>query len=155
MSAWRLLPLLLLASCTTTEEVVDEFGTVKPSAYTIVSSSNIPVSAANAASQEQAKQFRLGEKRVDLQANGKWTVRNAVAHTRLQCANYETGVQAGKGDASCSAVEWFTPVEYVTRRSQCNSASLIHTGEGKFKGMKSQFPGINCVRVVVRCEGNC
>ncbi len=155
MTAWRLLPLLLLASCTTSEQVVDEFGTVKPNNFTVVSSSNIAVSPGSASNGEQARQFRLGESRVDLQPNGKWTVRNAVVHTRLQCANYETGVQAGKGDASCSAVEWFTPVEYVTRRQQCNSATLIHTGEGKSRDMKNRFSDINCVRVVVRCEGNC
>jgi hypothetical protein len=154
MTAWKLVPLLLLASCATPEPVVDEFGTVKPGNFTITSSVNIPL-AADQASTSEGKVFRLGDSRVELQPSGAWSVRNSVVHSRLRCANYETGVQAGKGDAACSSVEWFTPVEYVSRRSQCNSAPLVHTGEGQFKGMKPLFTDTNCVRVVVRCEGNC
>lgn len=84
-----------------------------------------------------------------------WQVSGWVNHGRLRCATYEMGIQLGRGNPDCSAVEWLTDVEYVTRLRHCNSAKRLHTGDGRFSGMPNRLEGASCVRAVVRCEGAC
>ena len=93
--------------------------------------------------------------RGEIRTTGAWSISNTVVHTRLRCATYETGIQLGKGDPACSQVQWLTNVQYGTRQTHCNSATLVHTGGGEFSGMAGVIEAATCVRVVTRCMGTC
>jgi hypothetical protein len=88
-------------------------------------------------------------------AGGAWHMQREVHHGRLRCGSYETGIQIGRGAPACSAVEWLTDIEYVTRLRHCNSASRVHAGQGRFPGLADSLQDVSCVRIAVRCEGAC
>ncbi|UCC56703.1 MAG: hypothetical protein JSU75_02790 [Gammaproteobacteria bacterium] len=90
-----------------------------------------------------------------LDETGIWQFSMEVHHGRLRCATYETGIRLGKGNPACSNVEWLTGIEPVSRLRHCNSATRIHAGGGEISRAASRFAETSCVRVVVRCEGNC
>jgi hypothetical protein len=90
-----------------------------------------------------------------VQASGSWNISAEVRHDRLRCATYETGIRLGQGDASCKEIEWLTDVQYGTRMTQCNGATLIHSGGTRLSLPPSSIGTANCVGVVVRCTGAC
>ena len=143
----RALPLLLLSACTTIGEQGDD------NAARVVATRDLVLQAA--AGPPRAWEFQRGETRGRIDENGSWTLRHAVSHHRLLCATYQTGIQVGRGNPACSQVEWLTDVEYTGRRQQCNSATLLHSGNGEFRDFDTRFPSASCVRIVTRCEGNC
>jgi len=88
-------------------------------------------------------------------SDGEWTIKGAVAHSRLRCATYELGVQLGKGAPACLNIEWFSETSYGTRQQQCNSVTMTHSGGGQSEVIKSKIQEATCVRVVLRCTGTC
>jgi hypothetical protein len=154
---WKLLPIILLASCAATdhnEAVSDKNGT---GTYRIVNTLDVPLKLSSKPDTEKAvsKEFSQGETRGRIQQTGAWNISSAVVHTRLRCGTYETGIQLGKGNQACTDVEWLTDIDYGTRRTHCNSAALVHTGGGESAKMADLFETSTCVRVVTRCEGAC
>lgn len=154
---WKLLPIILLASCTSTDHKNAVSDVDEPETYRIVNILDFPLKLSPRTSTDQAvsKEFSQSEAQGSIQQTGAWNIRSAVVHTRLRCGTYETGIQLGKGNPACSNVEWLTDIDYRTRRTHCNSATLAHTGSGEFANMAELFGASTCVRVVTRCEGVC
>jgi len=153
---WRLLPLILLASCAANETR----GTApegRLAGYRIVNIVDVPLSQASRSGVEQipTREFQRGDTLGALRESGAWNIRAAVKHPRVRCATYETGIQLGAGERDCSGVRWMTNVEFGTRRTQCNNATAVHTGGGALTGAGSLFSSSTCVRVVTRCVGAC
>ncbi len=86
---------------------------------------------------------------------GNWSVEALVTHTRLRCSTYEIGIQLGRGNPDCIAVNWLTNAQYGTSERQCNSASMIHAGDGTLPVSREQVVTASCVRVLTRCTGAC
>jgi hypothetical protein len=124
-------------------------------ASTIVSMADTPLQQATPGSHGADWVFEAGAIRGAVEESGAWNIRAEVAHKRLRCATYETGIRLGVGDASCDKVDWLTEVQYGTRQTQCNGATVIHAGRGSFDLPRSTIAPVNCVRVVVRCSGAC
>lgn len=154
---WKLLPLILLVSCTSTSHKETTSAGNGPARHRIVSTLNVPLNQSSKFNTKQplTREFLRGGTRGWIQQTGAWHISNAVVHTRLRCAIYETGIQLGKGNPACSNVEWLTNVNYGTRRTHCNNATLVHTGGGEFTNVADHFETSTCVRVVIRCEGIC
>ena len=154
---WRLLLIILLTSCTTTDHKETASDENSPDGHRIVNVLDIPLNLSSQPSTEQplAREFSRGETQGWIQQTGAWHISSTVVHTRLRCATYKTGIQLGKGNPACSNVEWLTNVDYGTKRTHCNSATLVHTGGGEFANMTDLFEASTCVRVVIRCGGVC
>jgi hypothetical protein len=155
---WRLLPALVLVSCAAQEpedSVVAEGRNSNSSR--IVGTLDLPLTPASTsgARQPATKEFQGRSTRGRISESGTWSISTTVTHTRLRCATYETGIQLGQGNADCSNVRWLSAVQFGTRQTHCNSATLIHTGGDELAGMKDTFEASNCVRVVTRCNGAC
>lgn len=88
-----------------------------------------------------------------VKGSGDWSLRTEVSHRALRCATYETGIQLGTGDSACTRVDWLGDPDFATRRTQCNGATLIHSGGGTLP--QSAVEPANCVRVLIRCTGAC
>lgn len=152
---WKLLPVLFLVSCAAQEPddtVPEARGSESPR---IVGTLDLPLSPNAGAQQPATKEFQRRDTRGWIRETGTWRISAAVAHTRLRCATYETGIQLGQGNADCSDVQWLTAVQFGSRQTHCNSAMLIHTGGGELAATKGTFDVSNCVRVVIRCNGAC
>jgi hypothetical protein len=154
---WRLLPALLLVSCAAQQPGEDASEGRSSETSRIVGTLDLPLTPAPApgARQPVTKEFQGRDTRGRVNESGAWSIRTAVTHTRLRCATYETGIQLGRGNADCSTVRWLSPLQLGTRQTQCNSATLIHTGGGELALPKDTFDVSNCVRVVTRCNGAC
>jgi len=87
-------------------------------------------------------------------SDSNWIIKGRVPHSRLLCVTYELGVQLGKGAPACLNVKWITAVHYGTRRSQCNSAEMQHTGGGEVPEFKTRLLEATCVRIVTKCSGD-
>lgn len=158
---WKLLPIILLVSCTATDHKGTAADGNSTDGHRIVNTLNLPLNQATKPGTGQAlsREFSRGGTQGWIQQTGDWHISRQVVHTRLLCATYETGIQLGKGNGigkqACSNVEWLTDVQYGTRRTHCNSATLVHTGGGEFANMTDLFDDSTCVRVVTRCRGVC
>ena len=154
---WKLLPILLLASCAVTEPRETDSNEDGTAGFRIVSTLDLPLSLSSKPSTGEpvTKEFQRRDTRGWIRATGAWTISSTVVHTRLRCATYETGIQLGAGDPGCSQVEWLTNADYGTRQTHCNSATLIHAGGGELADMDGIFDAATCVRVVTRCAGTC
>jgi hypothetical protein len=157
---WRLLAALLLVSCAAQEpkEPNDPAAEGRsPDSPRMVGTLDLPLTPAPAAGVRTPamKEFQGRDTRGQVNASGTWSIRTAVTHRRLQCANYETGIQLGQGNADCSNVRWLSTVQFGTRQTHCNSATLIHTGGGDLPVPMDAVAASNCVRVVTRCLGAC
>jgi hypothetical protein len=155
---WRLLPALVLVSCAAQEpddSVVAEGRNSNSSR--IVGTLDLPLipASTSGARQPATKEFQGRGTRGRISESGTWSISTTVTHTRLRCATYETGIQLGQGNADCSSVRWLSAVQFGTRQTHCNSATLIHTGGDELAGVKDTFEVSNCVRVVTRCNGAC
>ena len=154
---WKLLPIILLASCTASDHRGTASDENSPDGHRIASTLNVPLNPSSKSNTGQPliREFSRGRTKGWIQQTGAWNISSAVVHTRLRCATYETGIQLGKGNPACTNVEWLTNVDYGTRRTHCNSATLVHTGGGEFANMANLFEASTCVLVVIRCEGVC
>jgi len=154
---WRLLPIVLLASCAANEALDSAAEGQRPDSPRVVNQVDLPLapSSNKAAEQATAKRFRLRDTRGSIQESGAWRIAVPVSHARLRCATYETGIQLGEGDPACSEVRWLTDLEVGTRQTQCNAATVIHSGGGESAAIKDSVAAANCVRVVTRCDGPC
>ena len=154
---WRLLPIILLVSCAANESSETASGEDRANNYRIVNTRDIPLDLSSKPGTDQplTKEFHQRDTRGWIRETGTWSISNAVVHTRLRCATYETGIQLGKGNPACSNVKWLTDIDYGTRQTHCNSATLVHAGGGEFADMKGILEASTCVRVVVRCAGPC
>lgn len=90
-----------------------------------------------------------------LREDGTMHVESPVAHRGLLCGAYELGLRFGEGRPDCSNVEWLTPVTYLTRHQQCNSATVPHQGTIRIPEVRQEFPRVSCAQLVVRCKGRC
>jgi len=88
-----------------------------------------------------------------LSTDASWQIKGRVGHNRLLCATYELGVQLGKGAPACLNVKWIPGVYFGTRKNQCNSSTVLHTGGGEVPEFKTQLHQATCVRVVTNCFG--
>lgn len=122
---------------------------------TTVSMLDSPLLRATPGSDATDRVFQVGAIRGSVQESGAWNIRAEVPHRPLRCATYETGIRLGKGDAACNKVEWLTDVQYGTKQVQCNGATMIHSGGGRFNLPPAAIAPANCARVVVRCTGAC
>ncbi len=154
---WRLLPIILLASCAATgpENTASDPNT--STNQRTVNVVEIPLAAFSGSKvdADSSRGFSRGDTQGTIRGNGSWELRRPVTHTRLRCATYETGIQLGRGTPACSQVEWLTDVTYGSNRKHCNNATLIHNGNGRFENPDNTFERANCVRVVTRCTGPC
>lgn len=155
---WRLLPALLLVSCTTQQSQEIASDTQSPDdSSRIVGTLDLPLSPTghSGTGQPAPRAFRGRDIQGQVYESGAWTIRTAVTHTRLRCATYETGIQLGKGNPDCSVVQWLSDAQFGTREMHCNSATRIHTGGGELDAPIDTLEAANCVRVVTRCFGPC
>ena len=160
---WRLLPVCLLfsscllVSCAVTDQQQSASDENQPAQGRVVRQFELPLvsSAQTIIGQPSRSTFQIQGMQGWLDETGTWHIRGEVRHGRLRCANYETGIQLGRGNPGCSTVEWLTDVEYATRMRHCNSAKRLHVGDGRFSGTANRLEGVSCVRVAVRCEGTC
>ena len=90
-----------------------------------------------------------------LREDGTMHLRSPVAHRGLLCGTYELGLRFGDGKPDCSNIEWLTPVTYLTRHQQCNSAIVPHEGTANLPGLRQNFSRVSCAQLVVRCKGRC
>ena len=139
--------LILIAGCATDQSANGDAARVAPR---IVKQIDLPLMRGG-----DTKTFQSAAARGWIKGSGDWNLRTEVTHTRLRCATYESGIQIGRGNASCSKVEWLTEPQYRTRQTQCNGATRIHSGDGRIDLSRSATESANCVRVVVRCTGAC
>ena len=154
---WKLLPVCLLVSCAVNDQQQPAGEENPPHQFRIVRQVELPVesSAEIINGQSARKTFHRQGVQGWLDETGAWRIEGEVHHGRLRCANYEMGIQLGRGNPACADVEWLTGVEYATRVRHCNSASRVHAGGGEFSDMANRFNEVSCVRVLVRCEGAC
>lgn len=147
---WRLLPVLLLVSCATDDQNQTDRGR-------IVRLIELPLASAreSVAGQPSRRTFEKQGIQGWLDETGAWQIKAEIHHGRIRCGTYETGIQLGRGNPACSDAEWLTGVQFVHRQLQCNSATRLHRGSGRFSEAASRLAEVSCVRLVVRCEGAC
>lgn len=152
---WKVLPLLLLTACAGKE--TSQRDTSASEGARIVSRDEIPLlpGPVTDPSQPPVMEFRRGDTQGVLRDTGRWEFSAKVTHSRLFCATYETGVQFGTGNPTCTEVRWLTPVEFGSRLTHCNNAKRIHNARGEFSTLQGNLDVLTCARVVVRCEGSC
>lgn len=154
---WKLLPLCLLVSCAVNEQQQPAGGENQSAQGRIVRQLELPVAVSAQTIDGRSPRKTFGSQGMQgwLDDTGAWQLKGEVHHGRLRCGSYQTGIQLGVGNPACSAVEWLTGVEYVTRLRHCNSASRLHAGGGEFANAANRLEEVSCVRVVIRCEGTC
>ena len=150
---WKLLPILLLVSCAVNEQKETATSGQAPDSFRIVRILEVPLEPSSG--QDSGRAFQHRESSGRIEKDGAWTITGPVTHNRIRCATYETGTQFGRGNPACSHVEWLTGIEYGTRQTHCNSATLIHRGGGKFTDVEGVFGTLSCARVITRCSGAC
>lgn len=158
---WKLLPVILLASCAANEPTDSVSSETPRGSYRIVGTLDAPLylSPSPGSRGTVTKEFPRNDTRNDrrgwLQDTGAWNISAPVAHPRLRCATYETGIQLGQGNPACSDVQWLANVQFRTRPTHCGAATPIHTGGGEFAAMNDIFEASAGERVATRCDGAC
>ena len=154
---WRLLPAVLLVPCAAQAPGNSVGGARSSDGSRIIGTIDLPLTPTSrpGAKQPAAKEFQGRDTQGHVDESDAWSIRKAVAHTRLRCATYETGIQLGQRNADCSEARWLSALQLGTRQTHCNGATLIHAGGGELRLTKDTFQASNCVRVVTRCSGAC
>lgn len=154
---WRLLTVCLPASCAVNDSQRTAADNDEPNRGRIVQQVTLRLGPAAAGVDDAASRraFRQRGTHGWVDDTGTWQIEAEVRHGRFLCATYEAGIQLGRGDPACSNVAWLTEPEFVTRLRHCNHATRLHTGRGRFSESADRLHEASCVRVVVRCEGNC
>ena len=145
-----LLPVFFVISCAANEEK-------EPDQGRIVRLVELPLTSAPLAVAGQPSRRAFQKQGIQgwLDEAGAWSIEAEVHHGRIRCGTYETGIQLGRGNPACSDVHWSTGVESIARQRQCNSATRLHRGSGRFSESASLLESVTCVRLVVRCAGTC
>ena len=155
---WKLLPVCLLVSCAAVDQQGSDSDGDQSESARVVRQVQLSLGAPSprgAGDQPSRRSFQIKGVQGWLDETGAWNTKVEVHHRRLRCAVYETGIQLGRGSPACSNVTWLTGIEYGTRLRHCNSASRVHAGSGTFSHAVDRPEAVNCLRVVVRCEGTC
>ena len=154
---WKLAPIAVLAACSATEPTQTEPGADASPAFRFYTAVEYPLYPVSETTDDEApiREFGRGDTTGWVTEEGVWRLRVPVVHTRLRCAVYETGIELGVGNPDCFSVRWVTDPEFGSRRTQCNSAVLIHTANGQLADGERFFSQANCVRVLTRCKGAC
>jgi hypothetical protein len=107
---WKLLPIMLLVSCVANEQRGDATNEEPSNGPRIVSTIDLVLdpSSKSGSDDSAVRKFHGIETRGSLDETGAWNLSTAVAHNRLRCATYETGIRLGKGNPACTQVEWLT-----------------------------------------------
>jgi hypothetical protein len=144
--------LLAIGGCATDEAALSEGSQDAPR---IIQETRLPLRTERAGAQAAERRWTFTGPSIQgsVDGSGAWSLRAEIDHPRLRCATYEAGVRVGRGDASCDNVEWLTAPQFGPERLQCNQATTVHAGNGRFDLPQSALGGINCVGVVVRCRG--
>ena len=144
--------LLAIGGCATDEAARSDGSQDAPR---IIQETRLPLRAERAGAQPAERRWTFVSQSIQgtLDGSGAWSLRAEIDHPRLRCATYEAGVRVGRGDASCDNVEWLTAPQFGPERLQCNQATQVHTGSGRFDLPQGTAGSINCVGVVVRCRG--
>jgi hypothetical protein len=154
---WKLLPVCLLVACAANDPHPSASDGNTPAQERIVRQFVMPLETSTTAipGQPSRKNFQRQGMQGWLDDTGAWHIRGEIQHGRLRCATYATGIQLGRGGQDCSNPEWLTDVEYTTSLMHCNGATRLHEGGGNFPAADNRLAEVNCVRVLVRCEGAC
>lgn len=154
---WKLLPVCLLVSCAAVDQQRSDSDEDPSESARVVRQLQLSLGkpSPGAGDQPLRRNFQAQGVQGWLDETGAWNTKVEVHHRRLRCGVYETGIQLGSGSPACSNVAWLTGIEYSTRLRHCNSASRVHAGSGTFSDAVDRPEAVNCVRVVVRCEGTC
>jgi hypothetical protein len=99
--------------------------------------------------------FSGGSVRGTLEETGDWRARGEITHRRLRCATYRMALRFGSGEKACEGVAWQTDRIWLPSRAQCNSATVVHSGEGSLGLPAARVDALTCVRVSVECTGAC
>jgi hypothetical protein len=99
------------------------------------------------------KEFSFSGGTAWLDAEGSFHLEVSVAHQRIRCAQYQTGIQFGIGNPRCSSVNWISSPQIVTDKKHCNSSQLVHTGGNWLEELSLQYEKVSCARVQVYCKG--
>jgi hypothetical protein len=154
---WKLLPVCLLVACAASDPHPSASDGNQRAQERIVTQFVAPLASSTTAipGQPSRKSFQRQGIEGWLDDSGAWHIRSEIQHGRLRCATYETGIQLGRGGQACSSPEWLTDVYYATSLLHCNSATRLHEGGGNIPAEENRLDEVNCVRVLVRCEGAC
>ena len=90
-----------------------------------------------------------------LRNKGGFHIEGYVGNQGFICSTYEVGMRFGIGDAQCKNVNWVNDVAYMTRRRQCNNATVGHVASDYNPDLVNSFSKINCAERVIRCTGPC
>jgi hypothetical protein len=99
--------------------------------------------------------FYFNNVRAWLLQDGNWHIEGSIQHRGAFCGTYELGIQFGIGSPGCANVEWIGAPIYVTKRRQCNSALMTHSGGDQDQSAADAFDQISCAQRLIKCSGNC
>lgn len=154
---WKLLPVCLLVACAANDPHPSASDGNQSAQERIVRQFVMPLASSTTAisGQPSRNSFHRQGMQGWLEDTGAWHIRGEIQHRRLRCATYKTGIQLGRGNRACSSPEWLTDVEYATSLRHCNQAIRLHEGGGNFHATENRLDEVNCVRVLVHCQGAC
>jgi len=99
--------------------------------------------------------FDFGDFKMWIRKKGGYHIEGWMHHQGLLCGTYYVAVRFGVGDPGCNNVKWLSGPRYVSQRTQCNNASVLHSGGDVEFPHASQFSEITCAERIIRCTGNC
>jgi len=90
-----------------------------------------------------------------LRNKGGFHIEGYVGNDGFFCSTYEVGMRFGIGNAQCDKVEWITDIAYMTKKRQCNNATVGHAASDYNADLVKSFYRINCAERIIRCTGPC
>jgi len=99
--------------------------------------------------------FDFGDFKMWARKKGGWQIEGWLHHRGLLCGTYYVAVRFGIGEQGCNNVKWLSDPRYVSQRTQCNNASVLHTGGDVEFPHVGEFTNITCAERIIRCTGNC
>jgi hypothetical protein len=99
--------------------------------------------------------FDFGDFKMWARKKGGWQIEGWLHHRGLLCGTYYVAVRFGIGDPACNNVKWLDEPRYVSQRTQCNNASVLHSGGDLEFPHAAQFADVTCAERIIRCTGNC
>lgn len=99
--------------------------------------------------------FDFGDFKMWARKKGGFQIEGWLHHRGLLCGTYYIAVRFGIGEQGCSNVKWLSDPRYVSQRTQCNNASVLHSGGDVEFPHAGEFANITCAERIIRCTGNC
>lgn len=99
--------------------------------------------------------FDFGDFKMWARKRGGWQIEGWLHHRGLLCGTYYIAVRFGVGEQGCNNVKWLAEPRYVSQRTQCNNASVLHGGGDVEFPHVAEFADISCAERIIRCTGNC